>query len=441
MISKRGQIGIEYLMILGAILLITIPLFFYAIYETNYKVRLNQADDTVNTLANAADTVYSMGPGSKKYVWVSIPSGVESSLVNESDIQLTLSIFGGSSDITAFSKAVLVGSVPTGQGTYRIAVEALEAGIVRIGEEYNDTTPPVILRVYPTTTSGQVICPGFITLGADTDEPATCKYDTTDPPQTPEFYSTMSSNFDGRGLTHTSTIYVDTAQSKTYYARCQDTFGNTMTTSSAISFTTGVPCGAEGTGNLTLNLSDDVGPPEVHLIKPLDGSFMNFSSVDFSYNVSDTNNSIDYCLLVAQGKTDEDEERQYYSWDSHPTQNVTQNLTTILDRGNYTWYVNCTDDSTNHNMGQSEIWSLRVNRTFFESFLTSCSGYCGMNGYTGTHGIAIGGECLENSAKCNNNCVPGFPYSPNCYIGDALSGPGKIYCTDSSAAKACCCIT
>lgn len=433
---KRGQISLEYVMIVGAVLLITIPLFFYAIYETNYRVRLNQADDAVYTLVNAADTVYSLGSGSKKYVWVSIPSGVTSSLVNESEIMLTLSIFGGSSDIHASSKAVMVGSIPAGQGTYRIAVEALNAGVVRIGEEYEDTTPPVILRVYPAPEPGQVVCPGFVTLGADTDEPATCRYNEN----TDTDYDNMADEFDGRGLTHIAEIYVDTSTSKTFYARCRDTFNNTMTASSIISFTTGTPCGVEGAGNLTLNLSDDIGPPEVHLIKPLDGSLMNFSSVDFSYNVSDTNNSIDYCLLVAQGKTDEDEERQYYSWDSHPTQNVTQNLTAILDRGNYTWYVNCTDDSTNRNTGQSEIWGLRVNRTFFESFLTSCSGYCGMNGYTGTHGIVMGGECLENSGKCNNNCIPGFPYSPNCYIGDALSGPGKTYCTDSSAAKACCCI-
>ena len=60
MSGKRGQVGLEYVMIVGAILVITIPLFFYALYETNYKVKLSQADDTVNTLANAADEVYSM---------------------------------------------------------------------------------------------------------------------------------------------------------------------------------------------------------------------------------------------------------------------------------------------------------------------------------------------------------------------------------------------
>lgn len=420
MFSKRGQISLEYVMIVGAVLLITIPLFFYAIYETNYKIRLNQADDAVNTLANAADTVYSMGPGSKKYVWVSIPSGVTSSLVNDATIQLTLSIFGGSSDIHASSKAVLVGSVPTGKGTYRIAVEALEAGIVRIGEDYTDTTPPVILRTYPYTGLGQTICPGFITLGADTDEPATCKYDTIDPPQTPEAYNNMFSNFDGRGLTHTSTVYVDTGQSKTYYARCRDSFGNTMTTSSVISFTTGVPCGVEGTGNLSLNLSDDIGPPEVHLIAPPDWSIQNFSWVDFYYNVTDINNSITYCLLVAEGLTDELEARKYFGWDSQPQENVTQNMTVILDKGNYTWYVNCTDDSTNLNTGQSETWNLRVNRTLFESFLNSCAGVCGFAGYQD-------GVCRQNTAQCTVN-------------GEVYYSSGDEKCRAGPTGDYCCCV-
>ena len=65
MSGKRGQVGLEYVMIVGAILVITIPLFFYALYETNYKVKLSQADDTVNTLANAADEVYSMVPAQR----------------------------------------------------------------------------------------------------------------------------------------------------------------------------------------------------------------------------------------------------------------------------------------------------------------------------------------------------------------------------------------
>lgn len=414
---KRGQVGIEYIMIVGAILIITIPLFFYAIYETNYKVRLNQADDAVHTLSNSADTVYSMGPGSKKYVWISIPSGVTSSLVNEREITLTLSIFGGSSDIVGTSKAVMVGSVPSDTGTYRIAVEALEAGIVRIGEDYTDVTPPVILRVYPDPEPGQIICPGFITLGVDTDEPATCKYN----PDTDTGYDSMSSELDGRGLTHIATIYAEAEQTYTYYVKCEDSFENTMTESSIITFVTSIPCGAEGTGNLTLNLSDDIGPPEVHLISPLDNYLGNYSWVDFEYNVTDTNNSIEFCLLVAEGLSYQENERTYFSWESQPERNITHNMTVIMEKGNYTWYVNCTDNSTNRNTAQSEeIWDIEVTRTFAESFLNSCAGRCGFAGYSQ-------GVCRQNEQKCND------------YTGGIWKSEFDEYCLGGETGDFCCC--
>ncbi|MBU4501735.1 MAG: class III signal peptide-containing protein [Nanoarchaeota archaeon] len=423
MYNKRGQISLEYVMIVGAVLLVTIPLFFYAIYEANNKIRLNQADDAVNTLANAADTVYSLGPGSKKYVWVSIPNGVESQLVSENEIMLVLSIFGGNSDIHASSKAVVVGSVPTGKGTYRIAVEALGAGRVRIGEDYLDVTPPVILRVYPETGEGQVICPGFIVLGADTDEPATCNYNL----DTDLDIDDMSSEFDGRGLTHTSTIYVDQDETRVYYARCEDAFGNEMIVGSKIEFDTGVPCGAEGTGGLSgLNLSDDVGPPEVHLISPPDNYMKNYSWVDFEYNVTDTNNSIEFCLLVAEGINYEGNDITYFSWNSQPERNITHNMTVIMEKGNYTWYVNCTDNSTNHNQGQSEeIWDIEVTKTFTESFLNSCAGECGYLGYSD-------GFCRENPNKCDD--IEGGLYLES---GDELC---KVNLAGDPSRDTCCCI-
>ena len=423
MYHKRGQIGLEYVMIVGAILFITIPLFAYAFYEANYKIRLNQADDAVNVLANAADTVYSLGAGSKKYVWVSIPKGVIDSSVNESEILLTLSIFGGTSDIYAFSKAVLVGSIPSGKGTYRVEVEALASGIVRIGEEYSDTTPPIILQVYPHPDPGQLICPGFVELGADTDEPASCKYN----PDNDLDYESMPNELEGRGFTHVSTVYVDIEQTYIFYVRCQDPFNNTMETGSKIEFETNIPCGAEGSGNLSgLNLSDDTGPPEVHLISPFDGYMRNYSWVDFEYNVSDTNNSIDFCLLVTEGENLQGDERIYFSWSDQPERNVTQNMTLIVEKGNYTWYVNCTDNSTNHNEGQSEeIWSVEVTKTFTESFLNSCAGECGYLGFSD-------GFCRENTNKCDD--ISGGIYLES---GDELC---QVNLAGDPSRDTCCCI-
>ncbi len=411
----RAQVSIEYIFLVGIIILITVPLFFYGISEANNNVRINQADDAISTLANAADTVYSLGPGSRKYVWISIPSGVRYTSVNGSMLLIQLSIFGGSTDVEHYSKAALVGSIPSAKGTYRMSVEALEAGVVRIGEEYNDTTPPIILRVYPYTLPDQFICPGFTIVGADTDEPSTCKYDTVDTD-----YDSMSSIFDGRALTHTVEIYTQPESNYTFYTKCMDTFGNKMTSSSIIFFQTSMPCGAPGTGNYTINWSDDVGPPEVHLIAPINNSFLNWSFVDFFWNVSDTNNTVLYCIIQADGIRDDGVEAHYTTYKVGIEQNVTLNASQIIDLGNYTWYVNCTDNSSNLNTGQSEIWSFRMNKTIFDSFLKSCAGQCGYNNYWY-------GNCRQNPSQCTvNNEI----YLP----------AGNIYCSSGSTGDYCCCV-
>ncbi len=411
----RAQISLEYVFLVGAVLLVTIPLFFYGISEATNKIRVNQADDAVSTLANAADTVYSLGPGSRKYVWISIPSGVRSTDVNNSEIAISLGIFGGASDLHRSTKAVIVGSVPKSKGTYRIAVEALDAGIVRIGDEYNDTTPPVILRTYPFTLSDQFVCPGFTTMGGDTDEPATCKYDTIN-----TNYDNMANIFDGRGITHTVSLYTQPDSNYTYYTVCMDTFGNKMATPSSIFWSTSGPCGAPGTGNYTPNGSDDVGPPEVHIIMPSNNSILNFSWVDFFYNVSDTNNSILYCQVQAEGTKDDGSAAAYSTVQLNVSQNITVNATLVIDLGNFSWYVNCTDDSTNFNTGQSEIWFFRMNRTMSESFLNSCAGVCGFAGYRD-------GNCRQNSAQCSVNNEVYYP-----------SGDSK--CEASSTGDHCCCV-
>lgn len=418
--GKRGQAGLEYVLIVGAVLLITVPLFFYAFYETNSRIILNQAEDAVNTIAKAADTVHSLGPGSRKYVWVSIPQGVVSSSVDNSEVMLTFMKAGNENDIYASTRAVLVGYVPVDKGTYRIAVESLDAGLVRIGEAYNDTTPPVILRVYPNPSPGQTVCPGFVTIGADTDEPAMCRYSN----QSSGSYSNMTSLFDGRGLTHIATLYLESSTSYTYYASCSDYFGNAMNTSSMISFATSIPCGAEGTGNLSINLSDEQVPPVVHLIFPPDGFTRDYSWLDFGYTVFDANSSVRYCLLVASGINYLGELKAYYSWQNNPSENRTNNVTMMIDKGNYNWYVNCTDSSTNYNIGRSvETWGFAINKTFSESFLNSCAGECGYADY-------IDGFCRENVNKC---VPPDEIYLP---AGDEKC----LRNTNDPSSDTCCCV-
>ena len=130
---NKSQIAVEYMLILGIALLVMIPTFYYAIKETNVNIQLNQANDAVNTLGKAADTVYSIGPGTKKNVWINMPNGVRSYSLTNKEVSIKLFVFKGESDVFAKTKANLTGTLPISKGTHRISVEMLESGIVELG--------------------------------------------------------------------------------------------------------------------------------------------------------------------------------------------------------------------------------------------------------------------------------------------------------------------
>ena len=91
---KRGQASFEYVILVGTLLVILIPLFYYAINQSTETIKLEQAEDTVYSLTKAADEIYSLGPGSKKYVWITIPGGVQSTQIVSTEIIMQISIFG-----------------------------------------------------------------------------------------------------------------------------------------------------------------------------------------------------------------------------------------------------------------------------------------------------------------------------------------------------------
>ena len=135
----KGQISIEYLIIVGIVIFVSVPLFYYATRTSGENLRLNQADDTVKSITNAADLVYSSGLGSKDTVWVNIPSGVTGVSVANKTITMNLTIFGRISEYLSFSKANLkaapgfIGNL-TNKGNFRVAVETFRDsdGVVKV---------------------------------------------------------------------------------------------------------------------------------------------------------------------------------------------------------------------------------------------------------------------------------------------------------------------
>ncbi len=108
-------------------------------------------------------------------------------------------------------------------------------------KQANDTAPPLITRI-STSTSGTAI-----TLSIVTDENSSCRYASSN-----NTYSGMSSMTSTNGFSHSNSITYSSTSSGTYYARCNDTFGNVMdysnTTPFSITIVTGQTISTEGGG-------------------------------------------------------------------------------------------------------------------------------------------------------------------------------------------------
>jgi len=75
--DSRGQVSLEYLMLILVVLIVlggvTIPLIGSSIEASTDVSRASDAKVAVQTIANAADIVYANGPGAKRTVSFYIP--------------------------------------------------------------------------------------------------------------------------------------------------------------------------------------------------------------------------------------------------------------------------------------------------------------------------------------------------------------------------------
>lgn len=327
--NKTSQVSIEYLMVAGVILVVMIPIFYYSVSESSSQIRMNQAEDAVNSLAKAADSVYALGPGSREYVTITIPSGVTGSYINGSEIALMMQTGGANADILVNAQATMIGNIPLDIGTHQVPVEMLDSGVVRIGSA-NDTIPPSIIYTYP---SGRITF-SDITIKANTNEPAICRYSDLD-----SQYSAMTSLFTGSLMSHESYLGILSEGNHAYYARCIDESGNMMLSSAIINFminTTAI------TGNQTGNQSNqsvEQDPPVISLVSPADLYADNDGTVLFQYSVTDAS-AISFCELIMNSTI-------VYTA-TNVAKNITNNITKSgLDYGNYSWSMNCTDQYGN----------------------------------------------------------------------------------------------
>ena len=125
----KSQAAIEYLVLVSLIIFFLIPLLYYSTSESANTIKLNDAQDAIQSLVKTADYVYSLGPGTKTTVLITIPDGVYNVSMKGHEVILNLAGYG---EVVGKSKANLTGNLSNLKGSYQIKVELLENGVVNI---------------------------------------------------------------------------------------------------------------------------------------------------------------------------------------------------------------------------------------------------------------------------------------------------------------------
>lgn len=132
--SVKGQVAVEYMIIISIAFAILLPFIVYAnqlLHNYREDTKISLAKNSVKKLGENIDWVYSQGEPAKLSIEVYIPKDViEISLVNNT-ISFKIRTSSGTTDIHYKTIAPLNGSLPVNAGNYIISLTAF-AGHVNI---------------------------------------------------------------------------------------------------------------------------------------------------------------------------------------------------------------------------------------------------------------------------------------------------------------------
>ena len=125
----KAQVSIEFLLIVGFAMLMTIPLtliFFKQSEALSNDISATQADRVASELRDAADEVYYMGAPSKKTLTVYLPREVDAITLIDNNIIFNVTGSGTRSEIVKWSAANFssLSGLNATPGLKRITVEA-----------------------------------------------------------------------------------------------------------------------------------------------------------------------------------------------------------------------------------------------------------------------------------------------------------------------------
>ena len=126
--ASSGQVSIEYMVIIGFVTVITIPLiliYHTFVQESNDEITSTQVSQIAKKIVDAAESVYYMGEPSQTSLRVNIPDNVVVANASNYEVIFQIRTKSGVADIVQSSSVNVTGSLPTNRSTYLITVKAV----------------------------------------------------------------------------------------------------------------------------------------------------------------------------------------------------------------------------------------------------------------------------------------------------------------------------
>jgi len=125
--EKNAQVSMEYVIIIGFIMLITIPLiviFYEHTSNTSYQVITSQVDKIAKKVVDSAESVYYLGEPSKTRIKVYMPENVEQVVIHDKEIVFKVKTGSGLTDISQISSVNISGDIAITPGIRYINIES-----------------------------------------------------------------------------------------------------------------------------------------------------------------------------------------------------------------------------------------------------------------------------------------------------------------------------
>ena len=127
MLNRNSQMSVEYMIIIGFVTVITIPLliiYYTFTQDSKDDISSAQIDQIAKTISDSAESVYYFGEPSQTNLKINMPDNVVLSNLSNNEIVFRIKTRTGEADIVQSTLFNITGSLPVKKGAYTVTIKA-----------------------------------------------------------------------------------------------------------------------------------------------------------------------------------------------------------------------------------------------------------------------------------------------------------------------------